>query len=67
VLSASNGAEAVAIFVKNLLNVKAAIVDMIMPVMDGTATIQALKTINPEIKIIASSGFDDAKDKPIIE
>jgi CheY-like chemotaxis protein len=67
VISASNGAEAVAIFAKNLLNVKAAIVDMIMPIMDGSATIQALKTINPEIKIIAASGFEDAKDKPIME
>ncbi|HEV2327898.1 MAG TPA: hypothetical protein VGY56_03810 [Verrucomicrobiae bacterium] len=29
-----------------------------MPVMDGQATISALQFINPEIKIIGSSGLD---------
>jgi len=67
VISANNGAEAVALYAKNIVNVKAAIIDMIMPIMDGTATIQALKTINPNIKIIVSSGFEEAKEKPIIE
>lgn len=66
VISADNGAEAIALYEKNLINVKVAIVDMLMPVMDGTATIQALRAINPNIKIIVSSGFDEAKDKPII-
>jgi hypothetical protein len=30
---------------------------MAMPVMDGPAAIIALKLINPDVKIIASSGF----------
>jgi len=31
---------------------------MTMPVMDGTATIQALRRINPTVKIIAASGLN---------
>ena len=31
--------------------------DMMMPVMDGAATIQALLRINPAVKIIAASGL----------
>jgi CheY-like chemotaxis protein len=33
------------------------ITDMMMPLMDGPATIQALRRINPGIKIIAASGL----------
>ncbi len=31
--------------------------DLIMPVMDGVATIRALTKLNPEVKIVAASGF----------
>ncbi len=30
---------------------------MMMPLMDGPATVQALKKINPAVKIIAASGL----------
>jgi CheY-like chemotaxis protein len=30
--------------------------DMMMPEMDGNTAIRTLKTINPQVKIIASSG-----------
>ncbi|MCW0221054.1 MAG: response regulator, partial [Prosthecobacter sp.] len=30
---------------------------MMMPIMDGVATIQVLKRINPKVKIIAASGL----------
>jgi CheY-like chemotaxis protein len=35
---------------------------MAMPVMDGSATIVALKRINPAIKIIAASGLQSNGD-----
>ena len=35
----------------------AVITDMVMPIMDGPATIVALKTINPDVKIVSSSGM----------
>jgi two-component system, cell cycle sensor histidine kinase and response regulator CckA len=36
--------------------------DMMMPVMDGYASIRAIRKINPEVKIIAVSGLAE-KDK----
>ncbi len=33
------------------------VTDMAMPVMDGPATIIALKSLNPAVRIIASSGL----------
>jgi YesN/AraC family two-component response regulator len=32
--------------------------DMMMPIMDGPATIHALMQINPQVKIIAASGLN---------
>jgi len=33
--------------------------DMMMPYMDGPATIRALQKLDPNVKIIASSGLSD--------
>lgn len=57
VVTASNGAEAVSIFVTRKDEVAAVLTDMAMPVMDGAAMIVALRAIAPEVKIIASSGL----------
>ena len=57
VLLAGNGAEAVALYAQNREQIAIVITDMAMPVMDGLATIVALKSMNPNIKIIASSGL----------
>ena len=57
VMLASNGAEAVALYVQHQADVAVVITDMAMPVMDGPATIFALKAIEPDVKIIASSGY----------
>ena len=58
VLLAANGAEAVEFYAACHDEIAAVITDMAMPVMDGAATIAALKAIKPDAKIIASSGFD---------
>lgn len=57
VLLAPNGVEAVALYARRQKEVDAVITDMVMPVMDGPATIVALKAINPNVKIIGSSGL----------
>ena len=36
---------------------KVVLTDMMMPFMDGPATIRALRKIDPEVKIIATSGL----------
>ena len=64
VLPATNGAEAVEIYRKRRDEIAAVITDMAMPVMDGPATIIALQAINPDVKIIASSGFSSKMTMP---
>ena len=57
VLLAANGAEAVALFARHIDDVALVLTDMTMPVMDGPATIQALRQIRPDVRIIAASGI----------
>ena len=56
VLTAADGTEAVALYAQHQADVTAVFTDMLMPVMDGIATIRVLKQMNPEVKIIAASG-----------
>jgi CheY-like chemotaxis protein len=56
-LLAENGATAVSIYAEHKNEIAVIITDMSMPVMDGVATIVALKSINPAVKIIGSSGL----------
>ncbi len=57
-LTAVNGAAAVAIYAKHQAEIDVVITDMMMPIMDGKATIYALSQINPTIKIVAASGLN---------
>jgi signal transduction histidine kinase/ActR/RegA family two-component response regulator len=57
VLLAIHGAEAVALYAQHRHDIAIVITDMAMPVMDGPATIAALKMMNPAVKIIGSSGM----------
>ncbi len=56
VLLAADGAEAVSLYAPRQEEISAVITDMVMPIMDGPATIVALKNMNPDVKIISSSG-----------
>ena len=57
VVVASDGAEAVAIVARQGAEIAVVLTDMMMPVMDGPATIQVLLRLNPELPIIAASGL----------
>ncbi|HKV40308.1 MAG TPA: PAS domain S-box protein [Blastocatellia bacterium] len=59
VMTASDGTEAIALYAKHQEQVKAVVTDMMMPYLDGAATIRALRKINPRVKIIASSGLSE--------
>jgi CheY-like chemotaxis protein len=59
VMTACNGAEAVSVFVRNREIIDVVLTDMSMPVMDGPAMIAALRTIEPKVRIVASSGLND--------
>lgn len=58
VLTAVNGVEALSLYTANMEKIKVVLTDMAMPIMDGPATIFALKSINTNVKIIGSSGYD---------
>jgi PAS domain S-box-containing protein len=62
VLTANDGAEAVAMYAENMDKIKVILMDMMMPVMDGPASIRAIRKVNPEVKIIAVSGLTE-KDR----
>jgi CheY-like chemotaxis protein len=57
VLTAKSGREALDIFQKRVGQVDLVILDMIMPDMDGGETFDKLKGIDPNIKILLSSGY----------
>ena len=65
VTEAIDGTEAVAKYATQRSTIKVVLTDINMPVMDGYATIRALRKINPDVKIIAASGL--AADFEILE
>jgi len=57
VLTASDGTEAVTLYADHKNDVAVVVTDMMMPFMDGPATIRALQRMNPTVRIIAASGL----------
>jgi CheY-like chemotaxis protein len=58
VVLAADGAEAVAVYAQRQSEVAAVLIDIMMPIMDGAAAIHVLSRMNPEIKIIATTGMN---------
>jgi two-component system cell cycle sensor histidine kinase/response regulator CckA len=56
-LTAGSGPEALRIYEENKDGIDLVILDMIMPGMGGGETFDRLKAINPDIKVILSSGY----------
>lgn len=56
-LTAADGAEALAVYAQNAGEISLVLTDMMMPFMDGAATIRALRRLNPQLPIIAASGL----------
>ncbi len=57
VLIAKDGEEAIAIYKKHLDDIDIVVLDMVMPNMGGGKAYDRMKEINPDIKILLSSGF----------
>ncbi len=57
ILIAKDGKEAIEIYEKNHDTIDAVILDMIMPGISGGETFDRLKKINPEIRVLLSSGY----------
>jgi PAS domain S-box-containing protein len=56
VVLAADGAEAIAIYARQEKDIALVLTDVMMPLMDGVALSRALRRLNPEVKIIASTG-----------
>jgi len=61
VITASDGVEAVAAFSAHRNEIKGVFTDMLMPHLDGPATIKVLKRLEPLVRIVAVSGLMDAE------
>jgi two-component system cell cycle sensor histidine kinase/response regulator CckA len=67
-LTAKNGREAVEIYQKNHDVIDMVILDMIMPQMGGGQAYDNLKKINPEVKVLLSSGYSlDGQAREILD
>jgi len=58
VLTANDGAEAVALYAARKDEIAVVLTDMMMPIMDGPASIQVMLRINPAARIIGASGLN---------
>ena len=68
VLLARGGKEAVEVYEEDRDEIEMVILDMIMPEMGGGETYDKLKEINPEIKVLLSSGYSvDGKATEILD
>lgn len=68
VISAARGQEALEIFRRSHSEVDGVILDMIMPQMDGAVLFERLKEIDPQVKVILSSGYSlDGKAEQIMD
>jgi PAS domain S-box-containing protein len=62
ILHAANGEEAVALF-KNNPEIVFVLMDISMPIMDGFDAARLIKEMNPDIPIIAQTGYDIQSNK----
>jgi CheY-like chemotaxis protein len=59
VLTASDGIQALEIFKNHNQEIKAVLLDMTMPHMDGEETFRELRRIKPDVRVLVSSGYNE--------
>ncbi|MEL6458916.1 MAG: PAS domain S-box protein [Cyanobacteria bacterium J06621_15] len=63
-ITANDGIEAVALYAQYKNKISGAIIDMMMPSMDGATTINTLHKMNPSLRMIAVSGLATSEQIP---
>ncbi|MBP1647100.1 MAG: multi-sensor hybrid histidine kinase [Bacteroidetes bacterium] len=58
VVTAQDGTEALVLYSQMKDEIRVVLTDMMMPYLDGAATIRALRKINPRVKVIAATGLE---------
>jgi PAS domain S-box-containing protein len=59
VLTATNGADGLTVYLQHRPEVRLVLTDVMMPVMSGVSLIRALLAIDPRLKVIAATGLTD--------
>jgi CheY-like chemotaxis protein len=62
VLLASQGAEAISLYAQHRGEIAAVLTDLAMPVMDGSTLLVALRSIDPKVRVIGSSGMEPSEE-----
>ncbi len=66
VIVAKDGYEAAAIFKEQKTDIQVVLMDLIMPGLNGTETVEKLREIDPDVKIIFTSGYG-VEDHPELQ
>jgi len=61
VLLAATGRNAIETFEKNANRVDVVLLDLMMPEISGEETLEALRRIRPDVRVILSSGYDETE------
>ena len=64
VIEAAEGAEGITQYVAHQKEVQVVLTDLAMPVMDGPAFIRVLRRLNPQVRIIAMTGYQSKSSLP---
>jgi CheY-like chemotaxis protein len=59
VFTAENGMDAIQVYQAHQNQIDLVILDIAMPVMDGSECFYKLKSINPQLPIVISTGYSD--------
>ncbi len=63
VIPAATGQQAVEIFKEKAREIDLALLDLIMPGLSGCQTLEALRGINPQVRVLLSSGYTEVEDQ----
>ena len=67
VITAANGKEALEIYAREQSNIALVVLDLIMPQMEGKKCLEELLKINPDVKVIVSTGHSlDARESLLL-
>jgi PAS domain S-box-containing protein len=64
VIEAAEGAEGITQYVAHQKEVQVVVTDLAMPIMDGPAFIRVLRRLNPQVRVIAVSGYQSKSSLP---
>jgi PAS domain S-box-containing protein len=68
IITANSGAQAIKLYKKNINRIDLVILDIIMPEISGRETFLELKRIDPNVKVVLSSGYSrEGKAKEILK